>query len=144
MADRLAGTEKCAPQVYIQHLIEISDFDFVAWRWNLDARVIDQNVEGPERLEHLGEHVLDLVLSRDVRLDDHVLAGVSAGAGLPDCRLCRLGIGLDLVARIVDGNIRAFLGKADGGGLSDSGSCSGYEHVLVLKPEQSHLSVLSN
>ena len=60
--DRLAGAQELAGQVDADHRVPLLERHLLEGRVLLQAGVGDQDVDRAERLEHPGEHRLDLIL----------------------------------------------------------------------------------
>ena len=70
MSQRLLRAEKCATQVDREHLVEVLDRQLVGVLGNLDAGVVDEDVDAAVLVEHSLEHRRDLTLLRDVSRDE--------------------------------------------------------------------------
>ena len=77
--DRLSRAQESAAEVHRQDLVEVRAGKLLGRSRDLDAGVVDQDVEAAETLGHLVDHPHDVLLGRNVALDQHV-----ADALLPD------------------------------------------------------------
>jgi hypothetical protein len=132
VADRLAGAEEGAAQVHREDAVEVRGGELVARTRDLDAGVVDEDVQPAQALDRLADHAHDVLLDGDVAADEHVAhalavhlvhAGLDALGGV--LRLARL-------AQVVDGDVRAVLREAHGDGLPDARAAAGDEHVGAL------------
>jgi hypothetical protein len=74
-ADRLARTQEGAAQaaqVDGEHPVEVRGREVLRGARDLDAGVVDQDVDPAQLVDGVGEHADDVVLVRDVSLDEHV------------------------------------------------------------------------
>src|SRR3954451_16577779 len=136
-ADGLLAAEERAPEVDRQDLVERGDGQFIGVRRDLDAGVVDEEVDAAVLAEGPLEHCADLVLLRHVGADEdrvrpgggHLLhADVDAVLdGLPGL--------LGALARpdVVDGDVDALLTEPDGDRLADSGAAAGHQRLLALQ-----------
>ena len=132
----LAGAQERAPEVDRQYLVEVGRGQLVGVFGDLDAGVVDQDVQPPVFIHHPVEHLMDGLFVGHVRGDqdrpaarlghllhadlDPVLDGFPGGDRT---------IG---AAHVVDCDVRAFLAQADGDGLADSRASAGDQSHLVL------------
>src|SRR5690606_13062279 len=92
----------------------------------LDARVVDEDVDGTELLPHAVDHGLDVGPARDVALhgDRPAAAAPDVGSGF---------LGLRGLADVVDGDVGALLGEDLGDAAADAAAAAGDERNLVLE-----------
>src|SRR4051794_11859940 len=129
--DCLAGAEERPAQVDRDHPVEVRAGELLGRVRELDARVVDEDVEATEALRRLADHAHDIVFAGDVALHEdvaHALLPDSAYAGV----YLVLGTGR-LVGRreVVDRDVRAVLREADGDRLSDSRGAARDQDVLA-------------
>ena len=99
-----------------------------------DARIADHHVDLAEGVHGPGDEILcglgigDVALHRDGALADRLDLRHAAGGGT-------------VAMGIVDGDVGAMPGSADGGGAADAGRCAGDEDGLAF--EQLHGSFLA-
>jgi hypothetical protein len=134
--DRLARAEEGAPEVDADHLVEVRGRELVRRLRDLDAGVVDQDVEAAELVERVLEHAHDVVFLGDIALDEDVADAVLAHARDTGVNLLLGVLGLLGLTQIVDGDVCAVLGEADGDRLADTRCPAGDEDVLAL--ESSH------
>ena len=136
---RAAGIEKMldgglraqerAAQVHRHDPVVVGDRRLVRLVDDLDAGIVDEDIEAFERLDDAGEERIDRVLVGDVGRRQHMAALRTDPGEFLDQRLCRLRI-----ADEIDRDAGAFLGKADGGRPPDAGRRPGDQHPLAFKP----------
>jgi hypothetical protein len=119
------------------HLVEVVRGKLVRRPRDLDAGVVDEDVDPTELLDGIADHPDHVVLAGDVALDEHV-----THAGLPD--LVDAGVHLLLRAgrfarhaQVVDRNVGAVLCEPDGDRLADARGSAGDENVLALQTAHS-------
>jgi hypothetical protein len=107
-------------QVDPQNPVEVRACERLGGSRELDAGVVDEDVDAAEILGGVGHHAHDILLAGDVALDEdfaHALLTNPAQAGVH----LLLGFGrLVGGGQVVDGDVRAVLGEADRDRLSDS------------------------
>ena len=132
--DRLAGAQERAAQVDREHLVELGARELLGRPGDLDAGVVDEDVEAAEALARLADHAHDVLLGGDVALDEHVADAVLAHLPQAGVHLL-LGPGR-LVGRgqVVDRDVGAVLGEPHGGRLADPGGAAGDQDVLARRP----------
>src|SRR5262249_48146905 len=94
---------------------------------DLDARVVDADVDATKLLHDARDHCLDLITLRDIRLDGNRLRGERCGGlfrGLPI---------LWTIWAVVHGDMRAFRREPRRDSCADTGACTGDESNFVLK-----------
>ena len=79
-----------------------------------NARVVNQNVNATEFLNHFGEHRRHLFFFGHIRLDQNMIRNARHG------RESRLSVSFVLLARVVDGDLRPFLREPDRDRPADS------------------------
>jgi hypothetical protein len=104
----------------------------IAGRGLLDTAVIDENVQCAEHLQGGGEHVLDVLFVGDIGFHGEGLDRLAGGFG-GSFRFCGDGLCAIGTALVIDGDIAALLGKANGDGLADTGRSAGDQYVLTYK-----------
>ena len=121
-------------QVDREHLVEVRAGELVGRSRDLDAGVVDEDVEAAEALGRLADHAHGVVLAGHVALDEHVADAVLlnlAHAGmhllLGPCRLVGRG-------QVVDRDVGAVLGEAHGDRLADPGRATGDQQFLPFRP----------
>lgn len=114
-------------QIHAQYTIEIRQGGLVAGSGRLDSRVVDQNIETPERLDHVRHHIFDLPLAGHVRLDQQ---GTSSGGLAFGFGEGRVGIGTFRRTAIIQPDMGALLSEPDGNGAADPRRCPRNENVL--------------
>ena len=129
MLDGGLRAQEGAAQIDAHHLVVVGDCGFVRRVDDLDAGVVDQDVEAVKCLHHPGEKGIDGVLIGDIRRRKHVAAVRVDCAELLDQLLRRLRI-----ADEVDGDAGALLGKADGGRAPDAGRRARDQYPLAFEP----------
>ena len=101
---------------------------------DLDAGVVDQHVQAAEAVDRRLDHRDDVLLLGHVALHEDVAdahLGNLGGAGMHSL----LGVGgLVGLAQVVDCDVGAELGEADGDRLADARAAAGDEDVLALQP----------
>ena len=70
--DRFTGAQEGAPQVHGENPVEVAAGQLVGRTRDLDTGVVDQDVEPAETLRRLLNHPHDVVLGRDIALDEDV------------------------------------------------------------------------
>ena len=137
MADLLLGAEERAPQVHRQHPVEGGGVEPVGRLGDLDAGVVDQEVDRTELVGDGLPHLFDLVLVRHVGLHQP-----RSGAGRADLVDAAFDAALDGVpgrlrpfgpADVVDGDVHPFLPQADGDRLADPRAATGDDGRLALQ-----------
>jgi hypothetical protein len=134
---RLTGTEERAPQVNGEDLVEVGGRQLVGVPGDLDAGVVDQDVQPPVLAHHPVVHAGHGLLVGHVRLDQDrpaarlghllhahlhpVLDGFPGGDG---------AIG---AAHVVDRDAGALLAQPDRDRLADAGASPGDQGHLVLQ-----------
>src|SRR5215208_714127 len=131
--DRFSCAQERAPQVDREDLVEVRGVELLGRSRELDAGVVDENVEAAEALGRLADHAHGVVLAGHVALDEDVADAVLlnlAHAGmhllLGPCRLVGRG-------QVVDGDVGAMRGEAHGDRLPDPGRATGYQQILALQ-----------
>lgn len=119
-----AGAQKLAGQIDADHGIPLLERHPVERRIPLQPGIADRDVQGSEMRDRIAEHLLDLVLLADVRLQRDRLAAHA----LDRVRDLFRGFGID---DIVDDDIRAGMSQSKGDGLADAGIGAGDERGLA-------------
>ena len=120
------GAEKLALEVRVQRPV-IQLFRHIEKRLgNVNARVVHQNVDPAELVEHTGDHRVDFGLLRHVRLNEH--RPPTHGLDGTD------GVLASVRVDIADGHVRALSGERLDNRPSDPAAAPGDKCESVLKP----------
>ena len=136
-ADGVLGAQERAAEVDAEHLVEGGRGQSVGVLGDLNAGVVDEEVDRTELVGHRLEHGLHLVLVRDVGFDEDGLA-----TGGPHLVHAALDAAVDGLlggfrpldrAHVIDADVHTLLTQPDGDGLTDAGAASGDDCDLVLQ-----------
>ena len=135
-ADRLLGAEEGAAQVDGEHLVEVGDRELVGVLGDLDAGVVDEDVDAAVLVEHLLEH-------RRRPGPPATRRRRRGSARVPAAAICFMQISTpcsiaSLVSSapsgapdVVDRDVDALLAEPDGDGLPDARAASGDDGDLA-------------
>jgi len=120
--DGFARAEERTAQIDVEDAIEVVGGGFVAGGGELDSGVVDEDIEAAEVGDSLLHHVFDFGFHGYVRLNED---GTSTCLD-KSCVSFRPFRG----TAIIQGDVRPFLGEAEGDGAADAGRCPGNQHIL--------------
>src|SRR3954463_5384383 len=103
----------------------------MGWARDLDARVVDEDIDATESIGGALEHRDDVLLLGDVAADEHV-----ADSRLPDASETGVHLLLGLACLlggpdVVDRDVRAVFRETDGDRLTDPGGAAGDQDILA-------------
>ena len=134
VADRLASAQEGAAEVDRKHLVEVIARELVAVTRDLDAGVVDEDVEATELTDGVVDHRHDVGFAGDVALNEHVAHALLLHSIHARLNLLLGLAGLAGLVQIVDRDVRAVLRELDRDCLADSGRAARDQNALALQP----------
>src|SRR5262245_45618333 len=125
MPDEFLRGEKDAFQIDVENLVVIFFAHFPEWRMRFESGVVDQNIEPSKMLDALINQSPDVFDIAQIGFHDQSAAAGGLDFGQRFFRALRRAI-------VIDDDIRAFPGEANGDGASDALTASRYERNFVF------------
>ncbi len=126
MARGFLRNQQQAKHVEIEMLVEVFGRDAIQRRELVKARIVDENVDGAERLDGLGHHFLHMAGVGKIAMNGDGLAALAGDRS-------HHALGGFLAGAVVDGNRRTLRGQADRDLGADTLGCAGYQRHFAFK-----------